>query len=42
MFDSTPMRPVGVALALQEGVGMFLGSGSGSGETAGRVFGKFW
>jgi len=35
VFDSAPMRPVSVAI--QEGVGMFLGpSGRGS------VFGKFW
>jgi len=40
VFDSAPMRPVSVALALQEGVGLFLG-GAGSGE-AGSVFRKLW
>jgi sorting nexin-9/18/33 len=34
VFDSAPMRPVSVAI--QEGVGMFLGGSRGS------VFGKFW
>ena len=52
MFDSTPMRPASVALALQEGVGLFWdggggggtgGTGGGSGgETGGGVFKKFW
>ena len=48
MFDSTPMRPASVALALQEGVGLFLGgggsAGDGSGAESGRggVFKKFW
>ncbi|KAJ7598847.1 hypothetical protein C8J56DRAFT_915178 [Mycena floridula] len=37
VFDSAPMRPVSVALQLQEGMGMLLGpTGRGS------VFGKFW
>ncbi|KDR80060.1 hypothetical protein GALMADRAFT_62609 [Galerina marginata CBS 339.88] len=36
VFDSTPMRPVSVAI--QEGVGMFLGDGPGRGS----VFGRFW
>jgi sorting nexin-9/18/33 len=36
VYDSTPMRPVSVAI--QEGVGMFLGDTSGRGS----VFGKFW
>ena len=48
MFDSTPMRPASVALALQEGVGLFwdggtAGVGGSSGETGGGgVFKKFW
>ena len=45
MFDSTPMRPASVALALQEGVGMFWdgGTGGSGGETGGGgVFKKFW
>lgn len=36
VYDSAPMRPVSVAI--QEGVGMFLGDGSGKG----RMFSKFW
>ncbi|KIM46899.1 hypothetical protein M413DRAFT_440467 [Hebeloma cylindrosporum] len=36
VYDSAPMRPVSVAI--QEGVGMFLGDGVGRGS----VFGKFW
>ncbi|KAF8174106.1 hypothetical protein BJ912DRAFT_1024773 [Pholiota molesta] len=36
VYDSTPMRPVSVAI--QEGVGMFLGDNSGRGS----VFSKFW
>ncbi|KAF9534384.1 hypothetical protein CPB83DRAFT_844159 [Crepidotus variabilis] len=36
VYDSAPMRPVSVAI--QEGVGMFLGDGSGKS----RVFSKFW
>ena len=35
VFDSAPMRPVSVAI--QEGIGMFLGSGPRS-----SVFSKFW
>lgn len=35
VFDSAPMRPVSVAI--QEGVGMLLGS-----PGRGSVFGKFW
>ena len=35
VFDSAPMRPVSVAI--QEGVGMLLGS-----PTRASVFGKFW
>jgi hypothetical protein len=48
VFDSTHMRPASVALALQEGVGLFLGGGGTSGigsgvETGGGgVFKKFW
>ena len=48
MFDSTPMRPASVALALQEGVGLFWDGGgtsvgSSGGETGGGgVFKKFW
>lgn len=34
VFDSAPMRPVSVAI--QEGVGLFLG------PTRGSVFGRFW
>ena len=37
VFDSAPMRPVSVAI--QEGVGMLLGS---SPTGRGSVFGKFW
>ncbi|KAJ3516486.1 hypothetical protein NLJ89_g1092 [Agrocybe chaxingu] len=36
VYDSAPMRPVSVAI--QEGVGMFLGDGSGKSG----LFGKFW
>jgi len=36
VYDSVPMRPVSVAI--QEGVGIFLGDGSGKN----RVFSKFW
>ena len=36
VYDSAPMRPVSVAI--QEGVGMFLGDGVGRGS----VFSKFW
>lgn len=36
VYDSAPMRPVSVAI--QEGVGMFLGDGAGRGS----VFSKFW
>jgi len=52
VFDSTPMRPASVALALQEGVGLFWDGGGGcstggvggsGGETVGgSVFKKFW
>ena len=54
MFDSTPMRPASVALALQESVGLFWDGGGGGGggtggvgssgrETGGGgVFKKFW
>lgn len=48
MFDSTPMRPASVALALQDGVGLFWdgGVGGSGGETGGGgpggVFKKFW
>jgi len=50
VFDSTPMRPASVALALQEGVGLFWDGGTGGvagvaggGETGGGgVFKKFW
>ena len=37
MFDSTPMRPASVALALQESVGLFWdgGGGGGGGGTGG-------
>ncbi|KAF8870696.1 hypothetical protein CPB84DRAFT_1818323 [Gymnopilus junonius] len=36
VYDSAPMRPVSVAI--QEGVGMFLGNEAGRGS----VFGRFW
>ncbi|KAF8960308.1 hypothetical protein BDZ97DRAFT_1665982 [Flammula alnicola] len=36
VYDSAPMRPVSVAI--QEGVGMFLGDSAGRGS----VFGRFW
>jgi len=50
VFDSTPMRPASVALALQEGVGLFwdggggggTGGGSGGENGGGGVFKKFW
>jgi len=49
VFDSTPMRPASVALALQEGVGLFwdggggvTGGGSGGETGGGGVFKKFW
>ena len=35
MFDSTPMRPASVALALQESVGLFWDGGGGSGGVGG-------
>ncbi|KII84264.1 hypothetical protein PLICRDRAFT_46118 [Plicaturopsis crispa FD-325 SS-3] len=38
VFDSAPMRPV--SAAIQEGVGMLLGSAGREGR--GSVFGKFW
>ncbi len=37
VYDSAPMRPVSVAI--QEGVGMFLGDSAGRGSS---VFGRFW
>ncbi|KAF9568707.1 hypothetical protein CPC08DRAFT_679040 [Agrocybe pediades] len=37
VYDSAPMRPVSVAI--QEGVGMFLGDGGGG---RGSVFSRFW
>ena len=35
MFDSTPMRPASVALALQESVGLFWDGGGGGGGGGG-------
>lgn len=41
VYDSAPMRPVSVAI--QEGMGMLLGSSGGSSSSArASVFGKFW
>ena len=40
VFDSTPMRPV--SHAIQEGVGLLLGSATNVVTGRGSMFGKFW
>lgn len=40
VYDSAPMRPV--SIAIQEGVGIFLGGGTAGPAGRGSVFGKFW
>jgi hypothetical protein len=40
VFDSTPMRPV--SHAIQEGVGLLLGSATSAVTGRGSMFGKFW